>query len=345
MTRSPIEEVHDLPLTDAQLEEIRELARKEKTGLLPDLAEKWKVPTRELIRAYADARREITGEPLPQRRSSLTEEQKQVIENLALAGNAARLVSLAQDWGIDGRLLNQYYIDCRAKLRPREPLNLPVTTIQEPTPAPSPVADVRAQPGQITVLPRNWPLIQARLASGMTPRDVAIAVGIRQTDYARIEDGQQLPTDDQAAKICTLLRLRVEETFVVAAPEPLTGKGPIRGLSLLGIMRAKRRLSMKDMALQASQATGVSVGAGLIGQIERGALKQPLRPDQESQLKALAEYLAVPVEIVMAQVPPEWIQVSTAQIATLHSAMREAHAALPAPPTGELQLTAGVVET
>jgi transcriptional regulator with XRE-family HTH domain len=230
-------------------------------------------------------------------------------------------------------------------LRPREPLNLPVTTIQEPTPARSPVADVRAQPGQITVLPRNWPLIQARLASGMTPRDVAIAVGIRQTDYARIEDGQQLPTDDQAAKICTLLRLRVEETFVVAAPEPLTGKGPIRGLSLLGIMRAKRRLSMKDMALQASQATGVSVGAGLIGQIERGALKQPLRPDQESQLKALAEYLAVPVEIVMAQVPPEWIQVSTAQIATLHSAMREAHAALPAPPTGELQLTAGVVET
>jgi transcriptional regulator with XRE-family HTH domain len=335
-----------MPLSDAQREEIQALARDGKSGRLSDLAEAWDVPARELIRAYADARRELTGEPAPTPRPAappppdLSDEQKRVIRRLAEAGNSARLVVLAEDWGVPSQLINRFYGDCREDLRSKQP-SAPATTIHGPAPAPSPVADVRAQPGEITVLPRNWPLIQARLASGMTPRDVAVAVGIRQTDYARIEDGQQLPTPDQAAQICALLKLKVGETFVAAAPDPLTGKGPIRGLSLLGIMRAKRRLSQKDMAAQAALETGEFVSSALIGQIERGELKQPLRPDHETQLRALAEYLAVPVEMVMAQVPPEWIQTSTAHITALHAAMKDAHAALPSPAAAELQLTAG----
>lgn len=333
-----------MSLTQAQKDELTRLAKAGKSGVLNDLAERWKVPFKEVARGYADAQRELNGKQPPTPKhppiQELTPLQKKEIHRIADAGNQAKLSTLAEDWNVDSRVISRYYNDCREQLRNQVVVNPEPVTPPAPKPTTADlVADVVATPGQIAMLPRNWPLLQARLASGYTVRDIALAIGSTQPDYQRIEGGQQNPTAEQAAKLCALLKVP-PETFVVTCSDPM--KGSLRSLSLLGILRAKRRLAMKDLALKVSEATGYKVTSTLISAIERGQLKQPISADYAQQIDALARFFGVTCEAIMAQVPPEWIQTAGSAIAALHSTLKQAVQALPAPTVDpELLLTAG----
>lgn len=344
-----------MSLNDAQKAELRRLAQAGKMGSLNDLAAKWGVEFKIVARTYAEFQREAAGVSVHQataqeahKPQELTDEQKRIIRRLAEAGNSARLVILAEDWGVESRVLSRYYNDCRAELSKQIKVNpdpAPQVLVVAPvTAAAAAVEKVTATPGAITVLPRNWPLIQARIASGYTTRDIALAVGLAQTEYQRIEEGRQLPTPDQAAKICALLKLELDLTFVIAGQEALYTRGHIRGLSILGILRARARQSMKDLAATVTASSGTHVSTTLISLIERGQLKRPLAVDHPKQIEALAAHFGVTAEVITAQVPPGWIDTVIQNTAALHGALKQTFQSLPAV-AGELQLltaTSGV---
>jgi transcriptional regulator with XRE-family HTH domain len=331
-----------MPLSDEQKAEIGRLAKDGKSGKLNDLAEQWGVPFREVVRAYADYQRETTGAkpPTPQRPQELTDDQKRSIRRLAEAGNTAKVFTLAEEWGMESRMISQYYNDCRAELRRvvASELKPEVQIVPPVSAAAAAVADVKANPGDIAVLPRNWPLIQARLTSVYAVRDIATAAGLAQTEYNRIEEGRLLPTPDQAAKICALLKIDMDKTFVLAGQDAFGTRGQIRGLSVLGILRAKSRLSMKDLAAAVLEATGARISTAMIGQIERGQLKQPPAPDYQKMIEALAVYFRVTTDMISAQVPPAWIQTVVFNTAALHAAMKQSYLSLPTTATVETRL-------
>lgn len=321
-----------MSLTQTQRDELQRLAKAGKMGGLSDLAARWGVDFRLVARTFAEYQKQTDGQtepsvPSENRPQGLSDEQKRIIRRLAEAGNQARVYTLADDWGVDSKVIARFYSDCRAEMRGKVTIE-PDQLVPAGSPG-SPVADVVAAPGQIAVLPRSWALIQARLTKGNSPRDVALAVGMTQADYKRVEEGRQLPTADQAAKLCALFDLPMEQTFVVAGQEALYTRGAIRGLSLLGILRAKRRLSLKDLAAAVHAATGRTITTGLLSSIERGQIKQPLSTDHARQIEALATFFGLTDEVIMAQVPPSWIQTAAANTAAMNTALKAAVQSLP----------------
>lgn len=332
-------------LTDEQQAEIERLAQRGKSGGLNDLADQWGVPFRVVVRAYATA--QIANNPQPDQppapapaskatEPELTAEQLRIIRRLAEEGKVTRLTVLAEEWGIPHRTLARRYQDTRAAVMRTQVTNEPSSALpmapsydQDRWHELSPVANVTAEAGAIGVLPRNWPLIQARLASGKSTREISFAAGMTAAEYTRVEEGRQLPTPDQAARICALLGLGMEQTFAVAGQEQFTGRGGIRGLSLLALLRARRRINMRQLSDEASKGANCRVSQAFISAIERNTLKLPLTPDQTHQVRAMASYLKVPDEWITAQVPPTWIQTVATNTAQLHTAFKVAYQQLP----------------
>ncbi|HEY3367802.1 MAG TPA: helix-turn-helix transcriptional regulator [Symbiobacteriaceae bacterium] len=319
-----------MPLTQAQIEEIRQVAKEKGYARLKGLSERWEVPFQEVARQYAAI---VNSKSTPGPAAELTADQLREVRRLAQAGESTRLFLLAEEWGIEYRVLSKHYTDFRAVFQngnrtgqndARSDAAPPALNHQRPDDwrLNSPVGNVAAEPGQIAVLPRNWPLITARLATGSSPREIALAVGMTGADYQRVEEGRQLPTPDQAARLCALLGLQMEETFVAAGPEPLMRRGPIRSLSLLSLLRARRRLSIRDLAHEVSAGGEVRVTEAFISQVERNSLMPGRWPDQAGQVRALAHYFGVEADMVTAQVPPSWIQAVSSGTRQMHSVLK-----------------------
>lgn len=195
-------------------------------------------------------------------------------------------------------------------------------------PVVSPVAGVRAAPGSLYQQGKNWVLINARIKHNYEPRDIAMVLEppLSIADYRRVEDGELLPSADQVAQLCQLLDVRMEEAFVMAGPERDTnrrGKGFIKGLSVLAILRARRRLNMKTLGEAVEAATDTKVTSAVIGRIERGEFTAKNQAERD-QVTALAMYLEIPEEWVLRQVPSELVQMAASNNAKLHAAIRQA---------------------
>lgn len=273
----------------------------------------------------------------------------------------AQLMRLSQDWGIDYAEIAREYTSISLALKagqpqrtlaPRASMSGPVPRLPVPgttaadsvaltvTPAPeasvSPVAGIRAEPGSIYVQGYNWPLIEARLRSGLAPAEIARLLNppMAQADYKRVEEGRMLPSADHIAQICTLLEVKADETFIMAGPDPNPrgrSVGYIKGASVLGVLRVRRRLTFKAMAQDIEAETQVAVPSSFLSQIENGkyTVKGEPTPMERVWINAIAAYLEIPVEWVLRKVPPELLQKATQNIRHLHVSMAQAVKALP----------------
>lgn len=193
------------------------------------------------------------------------------------------------------------------------------------------VAGIVAQPGDIAVVPRNWVLINARLESGVGVREIAYECGLTQADYRRIEDGRLLPDANQAMRLSAYLGVPVGELFIMAGPEQFAvrGAGAIRGLSVIGILRVKRRLSLKAMVEQMAEPPLRSdITTLFISRLEKGEVSMRNRVEHD-WLQHLAQFFDIPVAWVTKQIPPEMISKAAANNAALHEAMKVALAHTP----------------
>lgn len=193
------------------------------------------------------------------------------------------------------------------------------------------VAGIVAQPGDIAVVPRNWVLINARLESGVGVREIAYECGLTQTDYRRIEDGRLLPDANQAMRLSAYLGVPVGELFIMAGPEhfAVRGAAAIRGLSVIGILRVKRRLSLKAMVEQMAEPPLRSdITTLFISRLEKGDVAMRNRVE-EDWLQHLAKFFDIPVAWVTKLIPPEMISKAAANNAALHEAMKAALAHTP----------------
>jgi hypothetical protein len=212
---------------------------------------------------------------------------------------------------------------------------VPVPRQPEPT---SPYAGIRAEQGMIYQQGQNWPLIEARIRSGLSGQEIGrlLHPPMSGADFRRVEEGKFLPSADQIAQLCNLLELRVEDTFVMAGPEPAppgTRATPIKGFSVVGVLRARRRLSAKALIEAVQAETGVTVGTVFLSRLERGDWKPKAgEPDpvEQAWLEALARYFQIPVEWVPQQIPPALVQRAAESTRQLHQALQAASGRLPA---------------
>lgn len=274
----------------------------------------------------------------------------------------ATLIRLADDWNVDYSTLAHEYTSFTAVTRgrhdhrrteQRQGMGMPHRQNQppaQPSPRPaapnvanplarltgrplevavSPVAGVRAALGSVYRQGKNWVLINARIKSGYEPREVAQVLDppLSIADYRRVEDGELNPSADQVAQLCQLLEVRMEEAFVMAGPDRdanRRGRTFIKGLALLEILMARRRMTMKAVGEATEDATGTKVSATLIGRIKRGEFTGPRNQAEQDQVSALALFFDIPEEWVTRQVPPELVQLAAANTAKLHAAIRQA---------------------
>lgn len=189
----------------------------------------------------------------------------------------------------------------------------------------SPVGDVLPEPGALTVLPMNAVLIQSRIKSGMQPGEVAWAAGMKRAEYTALEENRALPTEHQAARLSALFRVPVRNLFVAAAGESFRA-GQIKGLSVLQLLRCRRRMSIADVN---RSPMCQKVRAGLVTAIEKGTVKLPLSPMDELGVAELADFFGTTPDAILGTLPPEIFQQVAHNTAVLHDAVRKASRNLP----------------
>lgn len=189
----------------------------------------------------------------------------------------------------------------------------------------SPVGHVLPQPGALTVLPINAPLIQGRIKKGITPGDMAWTVGMKRGDYAALEEGRMNPTEAQAARISAFLEIPVRNLFVVASGEAF-GASRIKGLAVLQLLRCRRRMSMQDVN---RSPMCQHVRPGLVSSIERGTIKLPLSPMDETGVAELADLFGATKDAILGTLPPEIFEQVAHNTAVLHAAVQKASRNLP----------------
>lgn len=301
-----------MPLTNDQRRELQKRSAHPDFGTaqLIVLAEQWNVSWPDLAKEYAQVRGTIRPMKPDRWEAAHTEgklkakPQTQAETSVAVAGSPADPVNtLHYTWFKRGRI--------------------PI----EETPewqATSPVANVRSSPGQIAVLPHLWQLVAARANAGLKPGEVAYSVGMRQVDYKNVEEGRLLPTADQAARICALLDLKIEETFFGAAQKPMIHQNrSIPTFSVLAVLRAKRRLSVKELQKQVFDETGVMVSAQTLSQIEKQKVGKYER-SRTVEHEALARFFDLPVTVLKRTVPAALFAMASQNTMTLHQAIKQA---------------------
>lgn len=341
-------------LTTQQKEHIQRLAQENKIGTLSDLAEEWGVPSQVVIRYFADCRN--GGKP-PERRFSpkpetpglsLTLDQRRMVRRFADMGDASRLEGLAVKWGVPSAELRKLYREDRetilasetriAESPKTEPAVEPPKVVEVEPVEPSP--EMLAEAENMPSLPYNWPLIHARKSRDLIPKVVAGVAGLVASDYVKVEKSLMNPTVEQAVKICAFLGLPLS-TFAVFAPEPIVESGPVRSLSILALLRKRRRLKVKDLGERIIEKTGVKVRISTISLIENGRLSGPLSEEHLREAQALATYFGVSVELISGQIPSAAIETAAAQIAAYHQTFRATVSQLGAGTDPILRLQAG----
>lgn len=339
-------------LTQEQKDQIEQLAKENKIGTLSDLAEDWGVEPKLVMRYFLDCRN--GGKP-PERRFSpkpetpglsLTPEQRRMVRRFADMGDASRLEGLAVKFGVPSAELRKLYCEDREAILAsearmieppkREPEVEPPIEVEPMEPSPELLAEADSMP----TLPYNWPLIHARKSKGLIPKVVADVAGLPASDYVKIEKSLMNPTVEQAVKICTFLNLPLS-TFAVFAPEPIVERGPVRSLSILVLLRKRRRLKVKELVERVIEKTGVQVRISTISMIENGKVTGPLSEEHLREAQALATYFGVSVELISGQVPSAAIETAAAQIAAYHQTFRTTVSRLGAGTDPILRLQAG----
>lgn len=255
---------------------------------------------------------------------------------------AARLMFLADKWDVDYRAVSRAFTDELSTLkraiagfdadpsaaggRPERALAPRRTPGEE-----SPLAGVKAAPGMIYQQHYNWVLAEARIRSGLKPGEIGSLLNppLSTAQYRRIEEGSVLPSPDQIAQLCSLLEVKAEDAFVLAGPEPPPPGARstwLKGFSVVGVLRARRRISAKELCTQIQLQTGVVVPLPTLTKLERGELTV----HKESPIaQAIAQFFEIPVEWVNRQVPPSMIRRAAGNTRQLHQALKEVAEQLP----------------
>lgn len=272
---------------------------------------------------------------------------------------AARLMRFGAEWNVDYSDLAREYVsvslaakqqekqrkwDGFKKPEPQRPVGplvpaaataapppetrtaLPPSYLSTLKPVMQDVTGIQAPPDAVAVQGSNWVLIAARLRKGLNPSDLGRALNppMPRKDYLRIEEGRFLPSAHQAAQLCTILEVPIEEVFALAGPEMTSARATHhKGFSVVGVLRVRNRLTMKALIEQIEIKTGVKVPTAFLSKIERNAV-DPANLDEvlENFTKAIGAYFDIPPEWVFRQVPNQLVQQAAANVKRLHEVLK-----------------------